>query len=115
MSDPIKPEDLKNLFVFSSDIDDREPAEEKENTPAPNQQDLRIWLDRKKRKGKAVTLITGFVGAEGELKALAKRLKSKIGVGGSAKEGEIIIQGDHRDKVLDLLKKEGFKAKKAGG
>ncbi|MEO1435475.1 MAG: translation initiation factor [Bacteroidota bacterium] len=115
MSNPINPEDLKNLFVFSSDIDDREPEKEKVDTPTPNQQDLRIWLDRKKRKGKAVTLITGFVGAEDELKALAKQLKSKIGVGGSAKEGEIIIQGDHRDKVLDLLKKEGFKAKKAGG
>ncbi|MEM6726753.1 MAG: translation initiation factor [Bacteroidota bacterium] len=115
MGEKINPEDLKNLFVFSSDIDDRQPEQEKIDTPAPNQQDLRIWLDRKKRKGKAVTLITGFVGAEEDMKALAKRLKSQIGVGGSAKDREIILQGDHRDKVLDILKKDGYKAKKAGG
>lgn len=116
MGEKINPEDLKNLFVFSSDIDrtGNEKPEKKE-TPKPNQQDLRIWLDRKKRKGKEVTLITGFEGDESDMKELAKQIKSKIGVGGTAKDGEIIIQGNHRDKVLKILSDLGYKAKKAGG
>ena len=79
------------------------------------QQDLRVWLDRSHRAGKCVTLVRGFRGPDSELKELATMLKSRCGVGGSAKDGEVIVQGDHRERVLDILIKAGYKAKKAGG
>ena len=104
-------------MVYSTNPDYKyETAEEVDcRTLEPSAQDLRVWLDRKQRAGKQVTLVKGFVGSDEDLRELASMLKNKCGVGGSAKEGEIIIQGDFRDRVVDLLLKAGYKAKKAGG
>lgn len=89
--------------------------EEQDASLPPQQQNLKVWLDRKQRKGKVVTLVKGFIGNEEALNDLAKLLKTKCGAGGAAKDGEIIVQGDMRDKVLEILMKEGYKAKAAGG
>lgn len=96
---------------FSYDYDE----ELEEDTLDPSEQLLYVSIDRKKRKGKEVTLVEGFVGTSEDLKDLAKILKSKCGVGGSAKDGEILIQGNFKDKVAELLSSEGYKVKKKGG
>ena len=97
---------------FNYDMDD----DQEQVTLDKNKQNLRVSLDRKNRGGKVVTLITGFVGTENDQKELGKMLKSKFGVGGSAKDGEIIVQGDFKQKVIDLLIKEGYtKTKGVGG
>lgn len=107
---------LKNI-VYSTNPDfnfDFE-AESEEMTLNPGQQLLYVSIDRKNRGGKEVTLVEGFVGSQDDLNALGKMLKSKCGVGGSAKDGEIIIQGNFREKVCDLLTSDGYKVKKKGG
>ncbi len=89
--------------------------EQEEETLLPKDQDLRVMRNSKHRGGKTVTIVTGFVGSENAMNDLAKMLKTKCGVGGTAKDGEIIIQGDLRDKIFDLLVAAGYKTKKAGG
>ncbi|SNS51316.1 translation initiation factor 1 [Belliella buryatensis] len=96
---------------FEFDSGEREELE----TLSPQRQSLKVMLDKKSRGGKQVTLIEGFIGSDDDLKELGKMLKNKCGVGGSAKDGEILIQGDHRDKILSILIDAGYKAKKSGG
>ena len=96
---------------YRYETDDDKDAE----TIEPAKQNLRVQLDKKNRGGKVVTLVTGFIGTEDDLKKLGKLLKTKCGVGGSAKDGEIIVQGDFKQKVLELLKKEGYTKTKPVG
>ncbi len=97
---------------FSFDEEDQDEIE----TLDKQQQQLKVFIDRKQRKGKSVTIVTGFIGDNEDLDDLAKTLKTKCGVGGNAKDGEILIQGELRDKVFDLLISLGFtKTKKIGG
>lgn len=101
----------KRLDIVYSTNPDYHYSDENSNgveTLPKDKQMLRISLDKRNRKGKAVTLITGFEGTDDDLQDLGKFLKTKCGVGGSAKDGEIIIQGDNRQKVLDILQKEGY-------
>jgi len=90
-------------------------ADIEQDTLQPAKQELRVQLDKKSRAGKQVTLVTGFIGKIEDLEALGKTLKNLCGSGGSAKDGEILVQGDQRDKVLKYLLEKGYRAKKAGG
>lgn len=103
------------VFSTNSDFQYENEKEEEQNTLPSQQQNLKVSLDRKKRKGKSVTLVNGFIGLENDLKDLGKLLKTKCGVGGTVKNGEILIQGDFCDKIMEILKKEGYKVKRSGG
>ncbi|WKN31217.1 translation initiation factor [Porifericola rhodea] len=103
------------VYSTNQDYDYQYNDEQEDETLPPAEQDLRVMLDKKARGGKQVTLITGFVGSAEDLKVLGKMLKSKCGVGGSAKDGEVMIQGDVRDKVMDILQKAGYRTKRSGG
>lgn len=104
-------------IVYSTNPDFQYEKHEEESieTLAANLQKLYISIDRKQRAGKEVTLIEGFIGNEEDLKELGKMLKSKCGVGGSVKDGEILIQGNFRDKVMEILNKAGYQTVRKGG
>lgn len=100
------------VFSTNPDFTYEEETEQEPATLAPEKQNLIVSIDRKGRGGKQVTLVTGFVGPADDLSELGRTLKVKCGVGGSAKDGEITIQGDFRDRVTALLKEMGYKAKR---
>ena len=100
------------VFSTNPDFQYEEEVSSEPETLEPSKQNLIVSIDRKGRAGKQVTLVTGFVGTEDDLAELGRTLKVKCGVGGSAKDGEIAIQGDFRDRVVALLKDMGYKAKR---
>lgn len=100
------------VFSTNPDFAYEEEAEPEEATLEPSKQNLIVSIDRKGRAGKQVTLVTGFIGTADDLAGLGRTLKMKCGVGGSAKDGEVTIQGDFRDRVTALLKEMGYKAKR---
>lgn len=103
------------VYSTNSDFNYEYNSESEAQTLPPQQQNLKVQLDKKARAGKKVTLVTGFVGKEDDLKDLGKLLKNKCGVGGTIKDNEIVIQGDFRDKILQILIDNKYKAKKVGG
>lgn len=110
-----KKERLNVVYSTNPNFEYELENEELQETLEPKYQNLKVAHDRKGRNGKTATIITGFVGIDDDLKQLEKTLKAKCGVGGSSKDGEIIIQGELRDKIYDLLVALGYKVKKVGG
>lgn len=102
-------------FIFSTNASFEFEKDEIKETLSPNQQFLEAIFSNKGRGGKTATIISGFIGTEDDLKQLGKLLKTKCGVGGSVKDNEIIIQGNYRDKVMEILRKEGYNVKRVGG
>ena len=102
------------VYSTESDFNYSYQGEEEQTTPSIQQQNLKVGLDKSGRAGKQVTLVSGFVGSSKDLESLGKLLKSKCGTGGSVKGGEILIQGDFRDKVVQALQAEGYKARRVG-
>jgi translation initiation factor 1 len=113
-----KKNDWKNregvVYSTSSDFNYSYQQDDEAATLPPQQQQLKVLLDKSGRAGKQVTLVTGFIGTASDLEMLGKTLKNKCGTGGSVKDGEIIIQGDFRDRVVQMLIKDGYKAKRVG-
>lgn len=100
------------VYSTNPDFEYRQEVQEEQATLEPSKQRLTVRIDRRQRAGKQVTLVEGFVGTSEDLAALAKTLKTKCGVGGTAKDGEITIQGDLRDKLVALLQGMGYNAKR---
>ena len=96
------------VYSTNPDYEYSDDSQEEADTVPKNQQKLRLNMERAGRGGKTVTLVKGFVGSDKDINALCKLLKQKCGVGGSVKDGEIIIQGDHRQRLIEILKKEGY-------
>lgn len=110
-----KKEKLNIVYSTNPDFQYQFEEEESLETLSKDKQKLYVSIDRKQRGGKEVTLVEGFIGAEDDLRELGKLLKSKCGVGGTVKDNEILIQGNFKDKIYDLLVKEGYSVKKKGG
>lgn len=110
-----KKEKLNIVYSTNPDFQFQFEEEETIETLSNNQQKLYVSIDRKQRAGKEVTLVEGFVGSDEDLKELGKLLKNKCGVGGTVKDNEIMIQGNFKDKIFELLMKEGYQVKKKGG
>ncbi len=105
---------LGMVYSTNPDFEYNTGEEPEVETLPPAKQDLRVWRDSKQRGGKVVTLVKGFVGSEEDLAELGRMVKKKCGVGGSVKDGEIIVQGDHRDRIVEILAQAGYRCKKAG-
>lgn len=103
---------LGTVYSTNPDFEYASETAGEQETLTPGKQRLRVALDRRNRGGKQVTIVADFVGTDDDLKELCKLLKQKCGVGGSAKEGEIIIQGDFRDKIVQILTEAGYKARR---
>ena len=103
------------VYSTNPDYEYEYDSEEEKETLEPAEQLLYVSIDRKARKGKEVTMIEGFIGASNDLNSLAKQLKSSCGVGGTVKDECILIQGNHRDKIMGLLDKYGYQTKRKGG
>lgn len=101
-------------MVYSTNPDFKYDTSEDEEveTPSPSKQRLIVAIEKKQRAGKQVTVVKGFVGKDEDLEALGKSLKTKCGTGGSVKEGEILVQGDFRDRIVSLLTSMGYNAKR---
>lgn len=99
---------LNIVYSTNPDFHYEEEEEEEVATPEKRQQKLRVSIEKKGRGGKTVTVVSGFTGSEDDLKELGKLLKTKCGVGGSVKDGDILIQGEFRQRIIDLLKEEGY-------
>ena len=116
--EPLMDNDWKKRLgvVYSTNPDFKyDFAGEEQETPSPSEQLLYVSLDRKNRKGKSVTLVQGFTGTSEALKDLGKDLKNRCGTGGSVKNGEILVQGDFRDRVVSILQESGYRVRRKGG